>query len=328
MVMLGYDLWQRRFGGDPGVIGSTQVLNGAAFTVVGILPRDFVIPNAEMDVAAPLQLMSDPRRSNRGTNFLRLMARLKPGVTPIQAERELGAITDRLRQQFPEDNGNLTSPKVVPLQDEVVGNYRQSLLILLGAVCRCAPHRLLEPGQSPDRAGRGAAEGNGDSHRAGRERLASSATTPGRRNGPRLRRWHARFDPGDLGKDLLVALSPGDFPLAQTITIDGRVLAFCAGVSLLAGLVLSLAPALRAARSDLNLELKTGGRTDDSIRNRARNLLIIAEIALSLILLVCAGLLIQSFERLQSVNPGFGLQQTLAVRLSLPPSKYRDRSFG
>ncbi len=85
-------------------------------------------------------------------------------------------------------------------------------------------------------------------------------------------------------------------------------------------MALSLAPALRAARSDLNLELKTGGRTDDSIRNRARNLLIIAEIALSLILLVCAGLLIQSFERLQSVNPGFGLEQTLAVRLSLPPS--------
>ena len=134
VVMLGYDLWQRRFGGDPSVVGNTQVLNGAAFTVVGILPRDFVIPNAEMDVVAPLQLMSDPRRSNRGTNFLRLLARLKPGATAIQAERELGAITDRLRQQFPEDNGNLTSPKVVPLQDEVVGDYRQSLLILLGAV--------------------------------------------------------------------------------------------------------------------------------------------------------------------------------------------------
>ena len=322
VVMLGYDLWQRRFGGDPGVIGSTQVLNGAAFTVVGILPRDFVIPNAEMDVVAPLQLMSDPRRSNRGTNFLRLMARLKPGVTPIQAERELGAITDRLRQQFPEDNGNLTSPKVVPLQDEVVGNYRQSLLILLGAVAAvlliaCSNLANLQIARA-----------------AARQKEMAIRTALGASGWHLLRQLLAEgmvlaFLGGTLGlilatwgKDLLVALSPGDFPLAQTITIDGRVLAFCAGVSLLAGLVLSLAPALRAARSDLNLELKTGGRTDDSIRNRARNLLIIAEIALSLILLVCAGLLIQSFERLQSVNPGFGLEQTLAVRLSLPPSRY------
>jgi putative ABC transport system permease protein len=322
VVMLGYGFWQRRFGGDRSVIGRTEVLNGDPFTVGGILPRDFVIPNAETDVVAPLQLASDPRRANRGTNFLRLMARLKPGVTAAQAESELGAITDRLREQFPEDNGNLTTPRVVSLQDEVVGSYQQSLLVLLGAVgvvllIACSNLANLQIARA-----------------AARQKEMAIRTALGASGWHLLRQLLAEgmvlaFVGGTLGlmlatwgKDLLVALSPGDFPLAKTISIDGRVLAFCAGVSLLAGLVLSLAPALRAARSDLNLELKTGGRTNDSIRNRARNLLIVIEIALSLILLVCAGLLIQSFERLQSVNPGFGLRQTLAVRLSLPPAKY------
>jgi putative ABC transport system permease protein len=322
VVMLGYGLWQRRFGGDPNVIGSSQVLNGESFTVVGILPRDFVIPNAELDIVAPLRLASEPRRTNRGTNFLRLMARLKPGVAPAQAEQELGTITDRLRQQYPEDNGNLTTARVVPLQDEVVGSYRQSLLVLLGAVAvvlliACSNLANLQIARAAARQKEMAirtALGASGWHLL-RQLLAEGMVLAlaGGVLGLMLATW---------GKDLLVALSPGDFPLAQSIAIDSRVLAFCAGVSLFAGLVLSLAPALRAARRDLNLELKTGGRVDDNIRNRARNLLIIAEIALSLVLLVCAGLLIQSFEHLQKVNPGFGLQKTLAVRLSLPPAKY------
>jgi putative ABC transport system permease protein len=324
VAMLGYGLWQRRFGGDPAVIGSTQVLNGEPYVVVGVLPRDFVIPNAEMDVVAPLRLETEPRRANRGTNFLRLLARLKPGVTPAQAELELGAITDRLRQQFPKDNGNLTTPRVVPLQDEVVGGYRQSLLLLLGAVgvvllIACSNLANLQIARAATRQKEMAirtALGATGWHLL-RQLLAEGMVLAcaGGTLGLMLATW---------GKDLLVALSPGDFPRAETIAIDGRVLVFCAGISLLAGLVLSLAPALRAAKSDLNLDLKAGGRTaaGDSIRNRARNLLIVGELALSLVLLVCAGLLITSFERLQSINPGFGLEQTLAVRLSLPPAKY------
>ena len=324
VVMLGYGLWQRRFGGAPGVIGSTQLVNGDIYTVVGVLPRDFVIPNAEIEIVAPLRLETEPRRTNRGTNFLRLMARLKPGFTPAQAQLELGAITDRLRQQFPEDNGNLTTPRVLPLQDEVVGGYRQSMLVLLGAVgvvllIACSNLANLQLARA-----------------AARQKEMAIRTALGATSWHLLRQLLAEgmvlaFAGGALGlmlatwgKDLLVFLSPGDFPLAETIAIDGRVLLFSAGVSLFAGLVLSLAPALRAAKSDLNTGLKAGGRTDsgDSIRNRARNVLIVAEIALSLVLLVCASLLIKSFGRLQSVNPGFALEQTLAVRLSLPPAKY------
>jgi putative ABC transport system permease protein len=324
VVMLGYGLWQRRFGGDPGVIGSTQAINGDTYTVVGVLPRDFVIPNAEIEIVAPLRLESDPRRTNRGTNFLRLMARLKPGFTPVQAQLELGAITDRLRQQFPEDNGNLTTPRVLPLQDEVVGGYRQSVLVLLGAVgvvllIACSNLANLQLARAAARQKEMAIRTalGATSWRLLRQLLAEGMilALAGGALGLILATW---------GKDLLVFLSPGDFPLAETIAIDGRVLLFSAGVSLFAGLVLSLAPALRAAKSDLNAGLKAGGRIDsgDTIRNRARNLFIVAEIALSLVLLVCASLLIKSFGRLQSVNPGFALEQTLAVRLSLPPAKY------
>ena len=132
--MLGYGLWQRRFGGDPAVIGSTQVLNGESYAVVGVLPRDFVIPNAETDVVAPLHLAAEPRRTNRGTNFL-------PADGAAETGRHASAGRARIRRDhrsfagtISEDNGNLTTPRVVPLQDEVVGGYRQSLLVLLGAV--------------------------------------------------------------------------------------------------------------------------------------------------------------------------------------------------
>ena len=134
VVMLSYGVWQRRFGGDPRIIGSTQVLNGDTYTVIGVLPRGTIIPNAEVDVIAPLNLDNDERRTERGTNFLRLMARLKSGVTRQQAQSELAAITDRLREQFPTDNGNLTAPRVLKLQDEIVGEYKQALGIIFGAV--------------------------------------------------------------------------------------------------------------------------------------------------------------------------------------------------
>src|SRR4029450_6539930 len=134
VVMLSYGVWQRRFGGNPRVIGSTQILNGDTYTVIGVLPRGTIIPNAEVDVIAPLNLDTDERRTERRTTFLRLMARLPPGLTPQQAQAEPAAISDRLREKFPTDNGNLTAPRVLKLQDEIVGEYRQMLGIIFGAV--------------------------------------------------------------------------------------------------------------------------------------------------------------------------------------------------
>ena len=325
VVMLSYGLWQRRFGGDPAVIGRTQLLNGETYTVAGILPRDLIIPNLETEIVAPLRMESDPRRNVRGTNFLRLMARLKPGVTPQQAQSELGAITDRLRDQFPEDNGNLTAPHVIKLQDEMTGGYRQGLLVLLGAVgtvllIACLNLANLQLARA-----------------SARQREITIRTALG------ATRWHLirqLFVEGILlavaggtlglliatwGKDLLVALSPADFPrAASSIVINSQVLLFCVAVSLLAGVFVGLAPAIYATKSDLHADLKSGGRTDDGsrARSRLRSGLIVAEIALSLVLLVSAGLLIKSFRQLQSVHPGFSLDHALAVRLSLPPANY------
>jgi putative ABC transport system permease protein len=325
-VMLSHGLWQRRFGGDPRVVGSTQVLNGESYTVIGVLPRHVVIPNAEADVIAPLRLDVDPRRGERGTNFLRVIARLKPGVSAQQAQVELAAITDRLRTQFPEDNGNLTAPRVLRLQDELAGEYRQVLWVLLSAVVvvlliACSNLANLQLARTSSR------------HREMAIRSALGAT-----RGQLLRQL---LTEGILlaaigaslglliaswGKDILIAFAPTDFPRAAAVTIDARVLLFCLTISLFAGVVIGLVPALRATRTDLTSDLKDGNHAaiGDTLRTRARNGLIVAEVALSLVLLVCAGLLLKSFNRLQAVNPGFAIERGLAVRLALPPTKYSD----
>lgn len=322
-VMLSHGLWQRRFGGDPGIIGTTQTLNGDSYTVVGILPRQFVIPNAETDIVGPLRLETDPRRAERGTNFLRLMARMKEGITPQQAQLELAAITDRLREQFPDDNGNLTAPRVLLLQNEIVGEYRQVLLVVLGAVgvvllIACSNLANLQLARASARHREMAIRSalGATRWRLLRQLLAEGAVLAaiGGALGLLTATW---------GKDILIALAPADFPRATAVSIDARVLLFCVSVSILAGLVLGLVPAIRAGRTDLHADLKDGrSATGDRIRSRARNAFIVAEIALSLVLLVCAGLLIKSFNRLQNVSPGFNLERALAVRLALPPAKF------
>ena len=134
VVMLSYGLWQRRFGGTNEVLGRTITLNNDSYTIIGVLPQRFVIPNAETEIMVPLKMDQDSRRTERGSNFLRLVARLKPGVTPAQAEADLGAITNRLRDLYPNENGNIASPRVLMLQDEVVGGYREGLWLILAAV--------------------------------------------------------------------------------------------------------------------------------------------------------------------------------------------------
>src|SRR5215510_3957836 len=127
VIMMSHGLWQRRFGADPQILDQSVLLNAIPYTVVGVLPPSFVLPNAEIDVVSPLILESDSQRSDRGSNFLRTFARLKPGVAPEQAQAELAAVTERLRRQYPIDNGKHTAPRVLTLRDEVVGSYRALL---------------------------------------------------------------------------------------------------------------------------------------------------------------------------------------------------------
>src|SRR6266542_3906045 len=134
VVMLSYGLWRRRFGAERGVIGQPLTLNGDVYTVVGVLPARFTIPNAEVELATPLRLEADPRRGERGSNFLRVFARLKPGVSLEQARGEMATVTTRLREQYPDVNAKLTAPTVLPLHTELTGNYRKALWLLLCAV--------------------------------------------------------------------------------------------------------------------------------------------------------------------------------------------------
>lgn len=323
VAMISYALWQRRFGGDLNIIGSKQILSGDSYTIVGILPHAFVIPNAETDVITPLRLNSDARRGERGTNFLRVMARLKPGISAEQAKDELAAITDRLRTQYPKDNGNLTAPRVVRLQNEIVGDYRQGLLILLAAVgvvllIACANLANLQLARASAR------------YREMAIRSALGAT-----------RWHIirqllaegillALIGAALGllvanwaTDLLMTLAPTDFPRTTNPAIDMRVLLFCLTATMMSGVILGLTPLARTAKANLNADLKDGRSIgSDSPRTSARRALIVTEIALSLVLLVCAGLTIKSFARLQNVKPGFDPDRALAIRMSLPVAKY------
>lgn len=325
VVMLGYAFWQRRFGGTNAVLGKTITLNSDSYTIVGVLPPRFVIPNAETEIMVPLRLTQDARRTERGSNFLRLIARLKPGVTPAQAEADLAAISNRLRDVYPDDNGNLTPPRVLKLQDEIVGGYREALWLILAAVAvvlliACANLANFQLARA-----------------ALRHKEMAIRTALGARRRVLMRQILTEsmllaIMGGALGlllsfwaKDLLLAVSPADFPRASAVSVDGRVLLFSLLVTLFAGLALGLAPAIQNTRTDLNSELKEGGRDGLSRRhNRVRSLFIVSEIALSLMLLVAAGLLLKSFSQLRGVNPGFDPNRVLAVRLSLPATRYSD----
>jgi putative ABC transport system permease protein len=323
VVMLSYGLWQRRFGGDQNVIGRTLALNGDVYTVVGVLPQHFTIPNAEIEVATALRLEADPRRGERGSNFLRVFGRLKDGVTLAQARSDLAAVTSRLREQYPDANAKLTAPNVLPLQEEIVGGYRAALWLLLGAVgmvlliaCANLANLLLARATSRHkeiaiRAALGATRS-----RLVRQMLTESLllAVAGGALGLLLAMW---------GSSFLIALSPADLPRAGEVVIDGRMLLFSLALSLLAGIIFGLAPALHTTRTNLNAELKESGRGGSSDASSGlRHAMVVAEVALSLALLIGAGLLIKSFSRLQSVSPGFNPSRLLTVRLSLPATSY------
>ncbi|HYJ85765.1 MAG TPA: ABC transporter permease [Pyrinomonadaceae bacterium] len=322
VVMLSYSLWQRRFGGTSEALGKTLTLNGDPYTVIGILPPRFVIPNAETEIMIPLRMDQDARRTERGSNFLRVLARLKPGVTPANAQADLTTISNRLRDLYPDHNGNLTAPRVLALQDEVVGSYREGLWLILTAVLMvlliaCANLASFQLARAASRHKEMAIRAALGARRLVlmRQLITESMllATLGGGLGTLLSFW---------AKDLLLAVSPADFPRAA-VNIDGRVLLFSLLLTLFSGFALGIVPAIQHTKSDLNSDLKEGGRDAVGVtRNRVRSLLVVVEIALSLMLLVGAGLLLKSFARLRDVSPGFDANNVLAVRFSLPSARY------
>jgi putative ABC transport system permease protein len=327
VILLSHRLWQRRFGSDPDIVGKTLKLNLRGFTVVGVMPREFTFPE-DVEFWVPMASDADELKT-RDFHYLNVIARLKPGVTMDRAQTEMSVIARRLEQQYPESNAQ-RGVQLDSLQKYLVGDVKPALLVLLGAVgfvlliaCANIANLLLARAASRQkeiaiRTALGATR-----LRVVQQLLTESVLLAlmGGTLGLVLALW---------GVDLLVRLSPGDLPGLGKVGVDGRVLGFTLAVSLLTGLVFGLLPALQATRLSLNETLKEGGRSssEGAGPRRTRNLLVVAEVSLSLILLVGAGLMIKSFLRLSEVNPGFRPDHLLTLRMSPTISKFHDQDEG
>jgi putative ABC transport system permease protein len=312
-VILSYSLWQRRFGNDPSVIGQQLTLNNQSFSVVGITPPNFQF-GAQADVTVPIGLQAERFRLRGRDPGADVVARLKPQVSQQQAETELNLIAARLERQYPESNKN-SRVRVVPLHERFVGDVRQPLLILLGAVglvlliaCANVANLLLVRASARQkemavRVALGASRAT-----IVRQLLTESVllATLGAALGALLAFW---------GTSLIAAQLPNGIPRLQEAKVDALVLVFTLAVSLLTGLLFGLAPALQASRPNLAEGLKEGDRGSSGRRQRLRSVLVVSEIALTLTLLVGAGLLIQSFRRVLEVDPGLKAQNLLTLQM-------------
>lgn len=322
VAVLGYGLWQRQFGGDPALVGKSITLDGQAYTIVGIAPAGFQYPDRTELWIPPvkdvplLNPQMDIQRA-RGFGFLSAVGLLKPGVSVKQAHEEMTAITARLRQQYPDTNNNRFD-RVVSLQTHLVGESSMALMLLLGAValllliaCANVANLLLARAASRQKEIAVRLALGATRLRLIRQLLIESLLLGliGGTVGLMLGWW---------GVDMMRRLLPVDFPRAQAINLDWRVLGFTLLVSICTGLVFGLAPAFQSTNPDINETLKenTRGASGGVRHNRLRSLLIVSEVALSLVLLIGAGLLFRSFMRLQAVELGFRPQHVLTFRLA------------
>jgi len=321
VAILSDGLWQRRFGGGADILGKTLILNQQSCTVVGVMPAGFDFPDPGTELWAPIAFR-ESEINNRGGHSYRVLARLKAGATMEQAEREMNLIEGRIGANYPFVKG--WGVELVRLKERVVGNSRPALLILLGAVafvlliaCANVANLLLARAATRQREFAIRAALGAGRLRVIRQLLTESLllASMGGVLGLLLAKW---------GIHILVALSPSNLPRVGEVAIDRWVLCFTLLTSLATGVVFGLAPALQAARPQLNETLKDSGRgsTGGLGNNRMRSILVVSEVALSLVLLISAGLMVRSFSRLREVNPGFNPDHVLSMDISLPGKKY------
>ncbi len=322
VVVMSHRLWARGFGSDPEIIGKTITLNGRAYPVIAVMPRDFEFPNETVGLWLALGPLAD-QMTNRTVHFLSVVGRLKPGLSTEQARSDLQAVAARIQEQYPgTDPGH--GIRVVPMRDEIVGDVRPALFVLLSAVlfvlliaCANVANLLLARAASRQkeiaiRTALGASR-----WRVMRQLLTESMLLAlvGGGLGLLLALW---------GVDLLVANVPDYLPRVKEIGIDRYVLGFTFAVSFVTGLVFGFAPAFQASNPDLNETLKEGKSTASRTRHLTRSVMVIAEVALSLVLLIGAGLMIKSFRQLTNVNPGFQPENLLTMTVSLAGPRYTD----
>jgi putative ABC transport system permease protein len=324
VVLLSYGLWQRRFTGDPNIVGRNIKLGGESYTVAGVMPRGlpFFDNLPEVDLWTPLSFAPNDNMATRNNHFINLVGRLKPGVTAEQAQQDTNTIARIMYEKTPGDVG--LGALVVPVQEQIAGESRKGLLLLLGAVAfvlfvACVNVANLLLARASAREKELAIRASLGASRARIMRQVIIECLPlgliGGLLGLLLAVW---------GIDFLSSMLPASLPRGNPISVNSRVLIFTLALALLTILIFGLLPALQAAKSDVRESLNEGGRGGIGSRKqgRMRRLLVIAEVALALVLLVASGLMVRSFIKLRQVDLGFAERNVLTMRVPLPEAKY------
>ena len=319
-LILGHRFWQAAFAGDPGVLGTVVRIDDAPFEIIGVMPPDFSFPSRDAELLMPFRL-GGPSDDDRNNNYLEVVARLKPGVSLEAARAEMDVVATALRQQYPKENEN-TGAGVIRLRDELSQQARL-LLLALGAAAACVllivcanlanlllARALVRRRELAVRAALG----------AGRQRLVRQLATES---------LALAALGGGLGVlvavvtvPLLTRLVPATLPTSGTASVDLRVLAFAAALTLVTGLAFSLVPVLRAGGSADATGLREDARAGGGRRERLRSALVVAEVTASIVLLVGAGLLLRALWRVQAVDPGFRAEGVLTLETALPMPRY------
>jgi putative ABC transport system permease protein len=331
VAVLGYEMWRQRYGGDANILGRTIRLNDNPVTVVGVMPPDFRLPE-DFSVPQFAQIWQaariDTANLNWGSHYLRPIARLKPDVRPEQAFAEVSSVFAQLRQDHPQ--GAITDPRyyirVLPLHDDLVGAVKKALWVLVGAVglvlliaCANVSSLLLAraAGRRKEiavRAALGAGRG-----RLIRQLMTESALIAllGGTGGVTLAAW---------GVELIAKTNLISVPRLSQISLNVTALLFTLGISLMAAILFGLAPAAQVSRLDLNRALREEGRemAPGAGSARVQRALVVSEVALAVMLVIAAGLLLRSFDRLMRIDPGFNVKNLLTVNVNLPASRYQD----
>jgi len=335
VALIGNALWARRFASDPSAVGRSVTLDSKDYTIIGVLPPDFrfALLGPKIEIFAPrvfdLNIIT-PEQARAGTGFLNYVARLRPGTGIAGAQREMNALSAQYRREFPRfpDADPDLIVRVGNLRDEMVSGVRPAVLILFGAVTlvlliACANVASLLLSRALGRKREIAVRAAIGASRAGliRQLLTESLMLAllGGVLGALLSAW---------GTHALAGMAQGSLPRASEIRTDGYVMAFTLLVSMLAGIFFGLAPALQISRADLNSILRSEGRGAGSgggggrRRNVMRNLLVVSQVALSMLLVIASGLLLRNFAQLRSRNPGFDPHNLLTLNVALPPARY------
>lgn len=327
VTVITYGLWQRKFGGNPGIIGQQLTINGQGYTVIGILPASFQFALRNNDLWLPYQPTQNQltRRYMHGTN---LIGRLKPGVDATQAASDLNVIAKRIEQQHNDSHAGITA-RVVPLQEEIVGTVKPILLVLLAAVgfvlliaCANVASLLLTRSLSRQKEVAIRSALGASRWRVVRQLLTESIllSLVGGAAGLMIAYWGVPALVAAIPQQQLIAM-----PFLRDLGLDTGILAFSFALSLVTGLIFGLAPALQSSRLDLNDVLKEGGRhASGTASHRLRSALVVSEIALAVVLLVGAGLMMKSLWRLLNTNVGFKTENVMTMTVVLPPAKYTD----